>query len=166
MPPTLRVGISINEYLAMQFEQECELIAGELRPKPMGTREHSRMQGRLYVRLLNQFGELRTGLQFSVRNVEDVLIPDICIAADDNPALYRDVLDEAPLFCVEIVSPSQRPGELFVKCEMYHEWGVEFCWVVDPVVKRAWNYHAGMHAAAEIFDALSGPMTLPLSEIF
>ena len=123
-------------------------------------------QGRIYVSLLRQFGELRTSLEFSVRHGEDVLIPNICIATDENPALYRDVLNEAPLLCVEIVSPSQRPGELFVKCEMYHEWGVEFCWVADPVAKRAWTYHAGVHAATEVFDALTGPMTLALSELF
>ena len=46
------------------------------------------------------------------------------------------------MLCVEILSPSQRPSELFAKCEAYHAWGVPYCWVIDPVKKLAWEYHS------------------------
>lgn len=166
MVPTLRADVSLDTYLEMNFEQECELIAGELRAKPMGTVEHSDFELDLGILLREEFGRARAKVEFSIRRGEDVLVPDVCVLRAGTPKFYRRILDEAPLLCVEIVSPSQRPGELFVKCEMYHEWGDEFCWVVDPVAKRAWTYHAGTAAAVEVFDALTGPMTLALAEIF
>jgi len=32
---------------------------------------------------------------------------------------------------------------MLAKCEEYHAWGVPFCWVIDPVKRAAWEYHAG-----------------------
>ncbi len=39
--------VSLEEYFRTHFEGECELVNGELRPKPMGTLDHSRLQARL-----------------------------------------------------------------------------------------------------------------------
>lgn len=166
MTLTLRAGLTLDEYLGLSLEQECELVAGELKPKPRGTFEHSDIQLQLSLLLRQEFGRPRTKVEFSIRKGEDVLIPDICVLRPGEPKLYMQVLNEAPLLCVEIVSPSQRVGELFVKCEMYHEWGVEYCWVVDPVARRAWTYHGGTAAAMEVADELTGPTTILLSEIF
>ncbi len=161
----MRKALSLDDYLAMSLDQECELVAGELRPKPTGTFHHSDVQLALAVMLYRVFGRARTKVEFSIRRGEEVLIPDVCVLRPGTPKLYRQVLDESPLLFVEIVSPSQRPGELFVKCEMYHEWGVEYCWVIDPVSKRAWNYHAGMGGAEETRDLLTGPADIPLAGI-
>ncbi len=35
----VRAGLTLDEYLGLSLEQECELVAGELTPKPMGTFE-------------------------------------------------------------------------------------------------------------------------------
>lgn len=166
MTPTLRLGISVEDYLTMSLPQECELIAGELRPKPMGTSEHSDIQTELLFQLRTIFGRARTRVELSIRHGEDVLIPDVCVLPAGTLRWYRGILDEAPLLCVEVVSPSQRPGEIFSKCETYHAWGVPFCWVVDPVAKRAWNFHKGQHAASEVFDSLSGPTGISLNTLF
>ena len=166
MTLTLRAGLTLDEYLGLSLEQECELIAGELKPKPMGTFEHSDIQLQLSLLLRQEFGRARTKVEFSIRKGEDVLIPDVCVLRTDDPQLYRQILNEAPLLCVEIVSPSQRPGELIVKCEMYHEWGVEYCWVVDPVAKRAWTYHSGAATAAEAPSELTGPATVAVTDLF
>jgi Uma2 family endonuclease len=79
--------------------------------------------------------------------------------------MYRDVLDEPPLLCIEVVSPSQRPEEMLAKCIRYHDFGVPFCWVVDPVAKRAWEYRRNAQPR-EATGALTGQCTLPLSDVF
>jgi hypothetical protein len=33
------------------------------------------------------------------------------------------------------------PAEMLAKCQRYHGYGVPFCWVIDPVSCRAWEYH-------------------------
>ena len=79
--------------------------------------------------------------------------------------MYRDVPDEPPLLCIEVVSPSQLPAEMLAKCERYHGYGVPFCWVVDPVAHRAWEYHRGA-GPREVTEALSGPCVVLLQDVF
>ncbi|MGH9581465.1 MAG: Uma2 family endonuclease [Bryobacteraceae bacterium] len=43
-----------------------------------------------------------------------------------------------PLLCVEILSPSDRFSATLAKMERYRAFGVEACWIVDPVKKLAW----------------------------
>lgn len=163
---TLRAPMTLDAYLDTSFEPEHELLGGEARPKPMGTFTHSKMASKIARILERHFGFDRVAPELSVRGGEDVLIPDVCVLRNEDPRLYRDILHEAPLLCIEIVSPSQRPAELLAKCQIYHDWGVEYCWVIDPVAKRAWNCHASDAVAREAISALDGPATVPLQELF
>ena len=123
------------------------------------------MQRRLLRLLERVFGEGRVEFELSVRIGDEVPIPDLVVLSGPNPRMYRDVLDEPPLLCIEVVSPSQRPNELLAKCERYHEFGVPFCWVIDPVARRAWEYHPGS-VPREVMETLSGPCDLSLSDLF
>ncbi len=166
MTVDLSTGLSVDEYLDRSFDPECELLGGETRPKPLGTVTHSKMEQRL-TRLLEQFyGERRVQFGLSVIVGEDIVIPDVLVLASDRPAMHRDVLNEPPLLCVEILSPSQRPGEMLAKCERYREFGVPFCWVLDPVGRRAWEYHLTQPEPREATEMFSGPCHLRLRDVF
>src|SRR6266700_5280075 len=130
MTVDLSIGLSVDEYLDRSFDPECELLGGETRPRPLPTVEHSKMEKRL-TRLLEQFyGEDRVQFEVSVIIGDDVLIPDVLVFASDHPVMHRGVLNQPPLLCVEVVSPSQTPAEMLAKCERYRDFGVPFCWVV------------------------------------
>jgi Uma2 family endonuclease len=162
----LSTGLSVDEYLDRSFDPECELLGGETRPKPLGTGKHSKMEKRL-TRLLEQFyGELRVQFELSIIVGSDILIPDVVVLATDSPLMHRDVLNEPPLLCVEVLSPSQRVGEMLVKCERYREFGVPFCWVLDPVGNRAWEYHLQQSHPCEVTEMFSGPCNLRLRDVF
>jgi Uma2 family endonuclease len=158
--------LSIDEYLDRHFEPETELIAGELRPKPLGTDHHSDICVWLYALLMQQVGRTRTRVELSIRVGDDVLIPDVCVLHAKEKALYRDILAEPPLLCVEVISPSQRSAEMLAKCERYHEFGVPFCWVIDPVTRRAWESHAGQAAAEPDAALTAGDLSVSLTELF
>lgn len=165
MPIELTAGLSVDQYLDRSFDRECELLGGETRPKPLGTGKHSKMQRRLLRLLEAVFGEGMVEFELSVRIGDEVPVPDLVVLKSPNPRMYRDVLDEPPLLCVEVVSPSQLPAEMLAKCARYHDFGVPFCWVVDPVARRAWEYHR-TGEPREVTEALSGPCILPLSDVF
>jgi Uma2 family endonuclease len=134
--------ISVEQYLDRTFEPECELISGELIPKPVGTLEDARTAKNI-ERQLDEFERRDLGQaerELSVRKGDEVRIPDI-VFFDRAARVDRGILIDPPMLCVEILSPSQYPSELFAKCEAYHAWGVPFCWVVDPVKRSAWEYH-------------------------
>ena len=162
----LSAGLSVDEYLDRSFDPECELLGGETRPKPLGTVTHSKMEKRL-TRLLEQFyGERRVQFEVSVIVGDDIVIPDVCVLASEHPVMHRDVLSEPPLLCVEVLSPSQRPAEMLAKCERYREFGVPFCWVLDPVGRRAWEYHLQQPESCEVTEMFSGPCPLRLRDVF
>jgi Uma2 family endonuclease len=161
----LTAGLSVDEYLDRSFDPACELLGGETRPKPLGTGKHSRMQRRLLRLLKRVFGEGLVEFELSVRMGDEVPVPDLVVLRGSSPRMYRDVLDEPPLLCIEVVSPSQLPAEMLAKCERYHDFGVPFCWVVDPVSERAWEYHRGAEPH-EATEALTGPCILPLADVF
>jgi Uma2 family endonuclease len=156
----------VDEYLDRSFDPECELLGGETRPKPLGTVTHSKMEKRL-TRLLEQFyGERRVQFELSVIVGDDIVIPDVLVLASDHPVMHRDVLNEPPLLCIEVLSPSQRPAEMLAKCERYRDFGVPFCWVVDPVERRAWEYHLGQTEPREVVETFSKPCQLRLRDVF
>ena len=165
MPIELTAGLSVDEYLDRSFDPECELLGGETRPKPLGTGKHSKMQRRLLRLLEAEFGEGRVEFELSVRIGDEVPVPDLVVLKTQSPRMYRDVLDEPPLLCIGVVSPSQLPAEMLAKCARYHDFGVPFCWVVDPVTRRAWEHHRGVEPR-EVTETLSGPCILALSDVF
>jgi len=162
----LSTGLSVDEYLDRNFDPECELLGGETRPKPLGRLTHSMTEKRL-TRLLERFyGERRVQFELSVIIDGDIVIPDVLVLASDRPATHRDVLDEPPLLCVEVLSPAQRPAEMMAMCERYRDFGVPFCWVVDPVGRRAWEYNSGQAAFCEVMEMFSGPCAVGIGDLF
>jgi Uma2 family endonuclease len=58
------------------------------------------------------------------------------------------------------------PGTMLAKCEQYHDWGVPYCWLVDPEKRIAWEYHSGREPEP-VGDALhAGELIVRLDELF
>ena len=51
---------SMEDYLRLQTKPECELVDGELRQKPLGTKEHMQVEKRL-LKLLERYEEQALG---------------------------------------------------------------------------------------------------------
>jgi len=161
--------ITLEEYLIRDFEPSRELVSGELREKPTGTREHMRIE-KVLTRLLEPFEKRGLGqvlAELSVRRGDDVRIPDL-VFYPMNSQFENDILVDPPLLCVEILSPSQRPSELFAECEVYHSWDVLYCWVIDPASKSAWEYHRGspVRLASQDGRLIAGEIGVSLAELF
>ena len=128
--------VSVEEYIDRFIDGDekptCEYKDGVLIPKSAGTKKHSQVQanvailiGNTYLQTLNPLTELTTRLREG-----RFLFPDIAVEelAKPIPGRYPGK-DDPVLLCVEIVSPPDRIGKLFGKCEEYHKWGVPYCWV-------------------------------------
>jgi Uma2 family endonuclease len=90
------------------------------------------------------------------------LVPDVIAA----PVLQSPYPTEAMLLCCEILSPEDRLGGMLAKCEEYHAWGVPFCWIVDPVKRTAWEYHAAAEPARVTSILRAGEFEINLEELF
>jgi Uma2 family endonuclease len=166
--------VSVNEYIARFVDGSekptCEYLDGQLIQKSMGTKNHSQVQSNLtqligfrYDDTLNPLPELTTRLREGQFYVPDLAVEEL---AKPIPGRYPDP-NHPVLLCVEIVSPPDRVGKLFGKCEEYHKWGVPYCWVIDPDRKIAWEYFPGDLEPRKVAESLSaGPIQLELADVF
>ena len=166
--------ISIEEYVARFVEggekPTCEYIDGELRPKPMATREHSQVQANIMFNIRQKNGEQFEALPELTTRLREAkfYVPDLAVEDTAHPIEGRYPGPKDPVFlCVEIKSPDDRIGILFGKCEEYHTWGVRHCWIIDPERKVAWEYTPDDPEPRKADAALSaGPIRIPLTEVF
>ena len=99
------------------------------------------------------------------RDPDTVRAPDIAYISASRLPLDADVpgyFEGAPDLAIEIISPSDRPRELYHKARMWISFGAPLVWVVDPE-NRAIEVHRPnqpvMHLAEN--DTLDGSETLP-----
>jgi Uma2 family endonuclease len=151
----------VEEYLRLSGKPTCEYRDGVLFPKPMPTKFHGALEVML-VLMLRKLG-LEAYPEVSVRlSPTRYLVPDVIAA----PAIQSPYPTEPVLICCEILSPDDRLGAMLAKCEEYHAWGVPFCWVIDPVKRTAWEYHAGAEPVRVSVVLGAGEYSVSLEELF
>ena len=153
--------VPVEAYLRMTDKPYREYREGVLYPKPLPTKLHALIQRALLTLLEAQNAPAFPELTLCLSPTE-YLIPDV-VVADDFPGPYPT---EAVRLCCEILSPEDRLGTMLAKCEEYHAWGVPYCWVIDPVKRAAWEYHAvdDPHRASETLSA--GAITISVRDLF
>ena len=141
--------ITEEQFLALnESGVRCELIDGEIVRKFMGA-----PQGYLGARiifLLNVYLATRRlgfvyGADAPVRFApQTIYIPDVAFTARSRcpgGKLPRDqVATVIPNLAIEVLSPSNRRGEMGRKIAAYFEKGVELVWVIDPDSRTATAY--------------------------
>jgi Uma2 family endonuclease len=152
----------VDEYLRTSYEPACELIDGELRPKAMGTTKHSTLQFEIAA-LIKRSG-LRVATELTCKlSPTRYLIPDVAAA----PQIADPYPTEPVLLCVEILSPEDRLSAAIAKCEMYHDWGVPYCWIFNPETRIGWEYHkSGDLEKRTATDTIhAGDIEIPMQEL-
>lgn len=153
--------VPVEEYLRSSEKPNCEYRDGSLYPKPMPTTFHGLLEFML-VAMLCKVG-LQAAPEVTVRmSPTKYLVPDVIAAA----VLQSPYPTEPVLLCCEILSPEDRMGTVFAKCDEYHAWGVPFCWVIDPLKRTAWEYHAGGDPARVAKELHAGEIGVSVTELF
>ncbi len=166
----------------MPTDQPWELWEGELKKVPGAGGRASWRAGLIFSLLLpvvraNKLGMLTTadGTYVVARDPYTVLVPDVAFVRWDRlpegeePEKYVPV---APDLVVEVRSPTDRPGEMAQKRELYRRAGVPLIWWVDSRRRIVSVYRDG-ELVAELSEAdeLDGEEILPgfrlsVAEIF
>ena len=159
-----------------------ELIDGVLTTMPPAGFEHGYVEVNVAVHVAqfvkqHQLGQVvggETGF-FLGRGPDTVLAPDVAfvstarLPAPDQRARFADVV---PDLVVEIVSPSDRPGEVTEKALRWVEAGVGLTWVVHPERRMVAVYEPGgvVHLVHEDEELDGGEVLpgfrLPVVELF
>ncbi len=156
--------VSAEEYLRTTYKPACEYIDGVLRKKPMPTYDHGSIQ--------MQFGRLipppyyLASAELTVRIREGkYLVPDVSVQLCGK--LQRPYPTKPIFLCIEILSPEDRFAEVLAKCDEYLAWGVPMTWIVDPELRRAWQYSGRVPQEIPASGSLeAGEISVSLSELF
>ena len=153
-----------------------ELIDGREVEKPLPKKLHFRTQKYLILkltRLLPRDYEVGPELNILAGSLTpegrcEYIVPDVTVVA--RSAKYEDGdLAEPPIWGVEILSPGQTIGELFIRAERLLKLGCPLVWVIWPEKQRAWEYSANLEEQdTQLKGVLPNgePIVVPLSEIW
>ncbi len=159
----------------------CELVSGELIMMSPAGFEHGVVAGRVYGYLFifvqqNQLGLVtaaETGFQIG-HDPDTVRAPDVgFIRADRVPLVRtRGFFQGPPDLAVEVVSPSDRAGDLLAKVRDWLSAGCQSVWVVDPTSQTI-SIYRGSHEPAMLTnadvladDAVLPGFHLPVTQVF
>ncbi len=162
--------------------KRLELVKGELfEMAPAGGR-HGSVAMRLGILLGAYVIDHRLGETFAAEtgfilrlNPDTVRAPDAAfVAADRLPGGEPPIgfVELAPDLAVEVLSPSDRPGEVAEKVEDWLRAGTRLGWVIDPATRSA-TVHRSLDDVQELSedDRLDGEQVVPgfscaLGEVF
>ncbi|MFN6564304.1 MAG: Uma2 family endonuclease [Nostoc sp. ChiSLP01] len=138
--------ITLEEFLALpegEGDITYELVDGELKPKMLPKRYHSRLTGTIYTILklcVENRGEV--GIEWAItlkrRGRDWAPVPDLLYVSYSR--FNSDLIEDKPCpippdLVIEIISPDQSFGEMSAKATDYLNAGVMRVWVVDAKAK-------------------------------
>src|SRR6266566_367088 len=140
MPPA--APLTAEELLARSIpDKRVELVRGVLIVREPAGYAHGRVAMNLAVRLATYVESAAAGQVFAAetgftlaRGPDTVRAPDIAFVRRDRlpDPVTQGFPDLAPDLVVEVLSPSDRPGEVLAKVADWLSAGTRLVWVVDP----------------------------------
>lgn len=128
-----------------------ELIDGELYLMSSPTTSHQEIVGEIYAQLHSYLKGKKCKAFIApldvclsgVRNPKkeyNVLQPDILVVCDENKLTKDMGVQGAPDLVIEVLSPSSRKHDTFVKYNLYQYYGVKEYWIVDEEAGVIYQY--------------------------
>lgn len=139
-----------EDLLAMDDEKRYELIDGQLYLMSSPTILHQEIVGAIYVQLHSYLMGKKCKVFLSpldvclsgVRNPKkeyNVLEPDVMVVCDESKISDKGI-EGAPDLIIEVLSPSSRKHDTFVKFNLYQYYGVKEYWIVDAEAEVIYQY--------------------------
>ena len=130
--------IPVVEYLETVYRPDVDYVDGVVEERNGGEYDHADIQRAVLLALIAQehgagvkaMQELR--VQVAAMRFR---VPDVCLL----PASPRtQIIREAPLLCVEVLSPRDNLLRMRKRCEDYLRMGVPVVWIFDPQARLAY----------------------------
>ena len=165
--------IAVAEYLRTGYSPDRDYVDGVILERNVGEKDHNKLQKALLFYLGAREAELGIFVIHEQRlqvTATRYRVPDLCVVVGSEPD--KQVFDEPPLVCVEILSPEDRISRMQERIDDYLAFGVSYCWVIDPKTGRSWAYTN--EGISEVKDGVlrtrkqqgAPEIIVPLAELF
>ena len=136
--------VPVEEYLRTAYDPDMDYVDGHLEERNLGEFDHSMLQRALLKVLLSREREWNIWALPECRlHVEPnrFRVPDITvIPRGEKP---DRIVREAPLLCIEVLSPEDTFKRILYRVEDYVAMGVKNVWVLDPESDRVFTVRNG-----------------------
>jgi Uma2 family endonuclease len=158
--------MSIEEFARKRFEVPTELIDGEVRQKAMPTIAHMTLQGWLIFLLYRDYRQFLIGPELHCKlRSGHYRLPDVSVLVR-RPIEPKSYAEEPIHLAIEILSPQDTVVELMERFAAYREWGVPYCWALDPEKLVAFEYTVEGTLALVREELVAEPIRLAVAEVF
>ena len=158
--------VTVEDYLKMSAEPDCEYVAGVIEERPAGEYDHSTWQA-ILVSFFNaaatEWGiKARPELRVQVA-ADSFRVPDVTLLSREAPREH--IITHPPLAVFEILSPEDSMTRMLEKLAEYERMGVAAIWVIEPKRLLYYRYREGQLSPRTIFDLPGTGFSVPFSEI-
>ena len=138
---------TLDDYLALPDDRRVELIDGVFYDMTGPSYTHQSVVGQIHWQLINQKKAhtcpchpfvAPADVQLDCDN-RTIVQPDVLVVCDLS-RIQNGRYFGAPDFVVEVLSPSTRNKDMFLKAGKYQNAGVRELWLVDPKERRVMSY--------------------------
>lgn len=158
---------TLDDYLALPDELRVELIDGKFYDMAAPHAGHQAILGMIHAAFFSYVTEQKEFCMSFVspidvqldRDDKTVVQPDVLILCDRNK-LQNGRIFGAPDLVVEVLSPSTRRKDMFLKLNKYAQAGVREYWYVDPIKRQIVVYD--LEAEDSIPRVYSGTDSVPV----
>jgi Uma2 family endonuclease len=166
--PTAPPLVGEDEYLGITYRPDCDYVDGIVLERNLGQFDHARLQA--LILFLFMQNESAWGIvavpecRLKIRP-RKYRIPDVMVLSKNAPR--PPVIEEAPLLCVEVVSPDDRLKDQVDRARDYVVLGVQETWIFDPQTKSAYVYsQTGLREVPADQDLRCGAIVLNPASLF
>ncbi len=158
---------TIEDYYALPEEKWVELIDGCFYDMTAPTAVHQIISGLVFYSIYNYIRS-NNGACVPIYSPVDVQLdcddktmvqPDVIIVCNEEKIKGR-VIYGAPDFVLEILSPSTRRKDMFIKAQKYFDAGVKEYWMIDPKNRLLIVYNCTDEDAIPVMVPLEGEYPL------
>jgi Uma2 family endonuclease len=158
--------ISVNDYLKMVTDPDCEFVNGEVEERNVGEYDHATWQtiiAAFFEVRGREWGiKARTELRVQV-GPENFRIPDVTVLSREAPR--EQIITHPPVAVFEILSPEDSMTRMLEKLDDYERMGIRAIWVIEPRKNRYYKFEVGKLIPASVFELPGSSFTVSLSEI-
>ena len=161
--------LTVEQYLRSSYDPDRDYVDGELEERNLGEWEHGDLQSELVAifranrKSWGYRAAVEVRLQISSRRFR---VPDVMVLHRGQRAAR--VVHEAPLVCIEVLSPEDSWARMEQRLDDYLQLGVKHVWVLDPASREA--FRIGPMGRERVEDGVlyvsDTPIRLELPRIF
>ena len=130
-----------EEYLRTSYRPDCDYVEGRVEERNLGEYEHSRVQhmlDRIFGNHEREWGVITAPECRLQVGPSRYRVPDVMVLRREQKV--KRIVREAPLICVEVLSPEDTWAKIRERLDEYLAMGVEHVWCFEPESREVRRY--------------------------